>query len=186
MIVAFSIIDIVVSLFLLIVIILLTFDFLEMIIRKIPPLPSRSKTVKHIFEILEKERKQKGVFVDLGCGSAKVLIAVKKRFPEIETMGYENWPSQFLLAKISSVIFRQKIKIIYKNLFQADLTKADIIFCYLFPHLMRVLERKFEKELKNGALIICNTFPLPHWKPIETIATLNNKTNFGKLFIYKK
>jgi SAM-dependent methyltransferase len=158
---------------------------LDFLIKKIPPLPTSRSVIKFLLETME--NKEKKVFVDLGCGMGKVLIAVKKRFPETQVIGYEIWPSQFVLAKIKIFLAGIKAKVFYKDMFEADLKNADIVFCFLLRNFMAPLEKKFEKELKAGALVISNTFTLPNWKPVKTIRTHNNeKSSFGTLYIYKK
>jgi len=161
-------------------------DFLNFIIRKIPSVPTSSRTIEFILEIIRKKKDNRKTFVDLGCGGGKVLISLKKKYPEIEVIGYENWPTQFLLAKIMLFFSGVKAKIFYKDLFQADLTNAQIVFCYLYPHLMERLEPKLKKELKEGALIISNTFPLSNWQPSQILITNNKNPDFKKIFVYEK
>lgn len=160
-------------------------DFLNFLARKAPSLPSDSLAIKNLLSILEE--KQSGTFVDLGCGMASVIIAVKKRSPKMNVVGYENWPTQFLLAKILSFFSGVKVDIYYRSFFRADLEKADIIFCYLFPNVMARVESKIRGSLKTGAIFISSSFPLPDWKPSRIIPTGNdNKLGLGTLFIYQK
>lgn len=172
-----------------ILILYLSFLILELfnfIIRKIPPISTSSRTIEFILGIIEKEEGNRETFIDIGCGMGKILIAVKKKYPQLKIIGYENWPTQFLLAKMMFFLSRTKGKILYKNLFQADLAAADIIFCYLSPEKINLLEKKFERELKNGVLVISNTFPLPHWKPKQIVTPYNKNSDYKKIFIYEK
>jgi 16S rRNA A1518/A1519 N6-dimethyltransferase RsmA/KsgA/DIM1 with predicted DNA glycosylase/AP lyase activity len=161
----------------------LIIDLSNLLIRKIPSLSTSSKVIQFIVKILEQRRGN--VFIDLGCGRGKLVVAVKKKYPEIEVRGYENWPTQFFLAKLLAFLFRVKVKIFYQDLFSANLQEADVIFCYLPSNLMLTLEKKMEKELKNEAIIIANTFPFPNWTPIQIIITNSKNPNYGKLFIYE-
>lgn len=179
-----SIINFIVNLFAVIFLIYLIFEILNYLIKKVPPVSTSSKNIKYILEILNKEKRGKGLFVDLGCGTAKVLIAVKRKYPEMKVIGYEIWPTQFLLAKIRVFLSKTKTKIFYKDLYQADLKNADIVFFYLFPHLMVKLKEKLEKELKPDVLIICNTFLLPNWQPLYTITTNEKVSDSEKIFVY--
>lgn len=162
----------------------LNIDLLNFIIRKGPPLSSSSKTIKSVLAIIGKYEGK--TFVDLGCGTARTLVAVKKRHPQMKVIGYENWPTQFILAKLLLFFSGIKGKIFYKDLFQARLENADIVYCYLFPELMEKLEKKLEKELKDNALVISNTFPFPHWKPKEIVITNSKTSAHKKIFIYEK
>lgn len=174
------------SLVLIIYLIFIVFDMLDFIITKVPPLPTSSSVIP--FLLKEIENHQKKVFIDLGCGNGKVLLAIKKRYPETQVIGYEKWPSQFLMAKAKNLFAKTKARIFYKDLFLADLKNADIIFCFLMPFFMPRLGKKLKEELKSGALIICNSFSLENdWQPIKIIHTGKNpRSTFGSLFIYKK
>lgn len=161
----------------------LIIDLSNLLIRKIPSLSTSSRVIQFTLKILE--TRKGNVFIDLGCGRGKMLVAVKKKYPEMEVRGYENWPTQFFLAKLLAFLFRTKVKIFYQDLFSANLQEANIIFCYLPSNLMVKLEKKMEKELKNKAVIIANTFPFPNWTPIQIVITNNKKPNYGKLFVYE-
>lgn len=49
-----------------------------------------------------------------------------------------------------------------------DLKDFDAVAIYPMEHIMKRLEKKFEKELKPGAKIVSNYFLLPTWKPDST------------------
>ncbi len=178
-------IELILNFFLMLFLLFLSIELFNLVIlKKIPSLPTSSRVLKYIFKILDTEKGK--VFIDLGCGAGKVLIQIKKRCPQMEVIGYENSLTQFLLAKIMIFFSGTKPKILYKDLFLADLKNADIVFCYLSSGVMPKIEAKFERELKQGTLFISNTFPLPNWKPVQTIITNEKNPNFEKLFIYKE
>ena len=174
------------SLFLIFYSVFTIFWLLTFIIGKIPPLPSSSKAARFLLSIIREKEGNPKVFVDLGSGFATVLIEVKKNFPQIEVMGYENWPTQFLLSKLRLLISGINAQVIYKDLFKSNLKNADIVFCYLLPNFMEKLEPKLKKELKPGALVIANTFPFPSWEPIQTIITNEKRPDFEKIYTYAR
>lgn len=55
---------------------------------------------------------------------------------------------------------------------KADLRQADVIFCYLFPHIMAQLEPKFKTELKPGAKVISYAFQLPNIRPAKVVKSI--------------
>lgn len=180
----FFIFELIFNLFLIFFLIFLIIDISNFVFRKIPPLPTSRRTVQSILKILGKRKK--GTFVDLGCGRGRVLIAVKKKYPEMEVIGYENWLSHFFSAKLLTFLFRVKVKIFFKDLFSANLKETDIVFCYLYPDFMITLEKKLRNDLKKGTLVIVSTFPFPEWQPVKIIVTNQKKPNFEKIFIYEK
>ena len=80
----------------------------------------------------------------------------------------------------------------YKNVtfksgdfFKADFSGADAVLTYLTLSLMHPLKRKFESELKPGAMVICNTFPVPGWIPTRE-ETIQNFVYELKVYTYRR
>jgi hypothetical protein len=104
------------------------------------------------------------LLVDLGCGDGRVLRMANKKFG-IKGIGYELNPLAFIKAKVLCIFFNN-IHIRYANFYKADLSKADIVFCYLFPDVMKKVSIKLKSELKKGAYIVSCNFKLPGFHPI--------------------
>ena len=112
--------------------------------------------------------KEGETIVDLGCGNGSLLIESAKK--GACATGIESNPFLAALSRMRARIARlqNRISIIKKDLFQYDLSAADIIFVYLFPHTLEKLKEKLEKELKPGTRIVSNTFLIPGWTPKKT------------------
>ena len=105
--------------------------------------------------------------VDLGCGDGRVLRAACRRYG-VRAVGYEVNPMAFLVARFLS--YREKrIEVKLKNFWREDLGDARIVFCYLFPDVMKKLARKLEKELRPGARVVSCNFPVPGWQPTQIL-----------------
>lgn len=120
--------------------------------------------------------------VDLGCGDGRIVFRAEKQFGA-KAEGYEISIVVWLLAQLNRLVKRAKSKIYRKSLFKADISKADVIFCYLLPEVMQKLSPKFKKELKKGARIISASFSLHDWKAQKVYP---QKGRVGKIFIYRK
>jgi SAM-dependent methyltransferase len=105
--------------------------------------------------------------VDLGCGDGRVLREAQKRYG-VRTIGYEVNPLAYLKARLLS-FGPNKIKIRRENFWQADLTGADVIFCYLYPDVMKKLAFKLKSGLKPGAIVVSSNFPLPGHIPSKVL-----------------
>lgn len=131
-----------------------------------PFIPSSKWVHKKAIEIAK--IKNSDAVLDIGCGDGRFLIAVASRFKKARCIGYEISPFAYLLA-----LFRTKkypnIKIIFGDFFKKDIQKADIIFCYLFPSLMKKLQRKVLQEGKNGLKVVSQSFTFPDIKPVKII-----------------
>lgn len=111
---------------------------------------------------------KKGMRVyDLGSGNGKLLFLAAKR--GALATGYEINPFLVLLTNVKALFspHRNRIHAIWKNFWQADLSKADVILLYLVPWKMDRLEKKLLREVRPGTRIICNSFLFDHLPCIE-------------------
>jgi len=95
------------------------------------------------------------IVYDLGSGDGTALIVASREF-EVKGVGVEIDP---LRAFISTLMIRinrvqGKIKIIRKNFYDVDISRASVVFVYLVPKALNRLLPKFRKELKPGTKII--------------------------------
>ena len=107
------------------------------------------------------------ILVDLGCGDGRVLRQARRRFG-VNAIGYELNPLAYLKARLLCAGYRG-ITLIRRNFFKADLTKADLVFCYLFPDVMPEVAAKLRAELKAGATIASCNFALPGFTPRQVL-----------------
>lgn len=122
------------------------------------------------------------MLVDLGCGDGRVLREVQKRYG-VRTVGYEVNPLAYLKARLFS-IGSNKINIKRKNFWQADLSEADVVFCYLYPDVMKRLATQLAARLKPGAVIVSSNFALPGFVPSRVIRLASSLHN-DPIFIYQ-
>ena len=147
--------------------------------------PFVSTSKKMFDEIIKAANFKPGDLVyDLGCGKAHFLIYVAKR-AGIKGIGYELsfWP--YFWAKVAIKLAGADVKVYRRNFFKADLSNANVVFCYLFPEVMAKLEPKFQSELKPGSKVISNSFKLPNKIPVQEIITNTRKPELGKILIYQ-
>ncbi len=128
-----------------------------------PYVPTRNKVV---LDILKKIKFRRGrLFVELGSGDARMIrIAVKKYHLKglaVDINGLIN-----LWAKLLSKFDNTNKDIIFKteNIFDTNLTKADYLYLFLMPDLLKKLVPKFDQELKKGTIIISHGFPIKEYK----------------------
>lgn len=122
-------------------------------------------------------------FYDLGSGSGNVVSRIAREYPSLKCVGIEYNVTDLFWAKFKNIF--SKNKVIYKkgDFFKTDISDADIIYVYLFPEIIERLEEKFANELKKGALVITNTFPLKFKKTKLIIP--EKKRKLGTLYIYE-
>jgi SAM-dependent methyltransferase len=150
-------------------------------------LPTSRRAIGILSGIISQRKPNADNFYDIGCARGTLSLAVKKKHPRLAVCGIDNSAIRILFAKMKSVFLRRKVTFAKQDVFQADLRNADIVYTYLWYDLMPPLERKLQKELKKGALVITNTSSFPNWKPIEKHAVYpDNSAMQGAetLFVY--
>jgi SAM-dependent methyltransferase len=123
--------------------------------------------------------------VDLGCGDGRVLRV-------FESMGYKKlvgyeinlWP--YVKGCVINFFKKSQVKLYLGNFLKVDLSKYDVIFCYLLPHMLKRLTKKFDAELKPGAVIISAAFEIKDWRrPAEILFPDQSKPMNNRFYIYK-
>ena len=133
----------------------------------ITPMPSSRKAVRKMIDLVPQGTD--GKIVDLGAGWGSLAYPVAKRFPSAEVVGYELSPVPWLYSRLKGVFVRRgNLTLLRRNVFDANLKDVDVVVVYLHPAAMRKLQKKFEDELRPGALVISNTFVVPKWKATHT------------------
>jgi len=152
-------------------------------------LPTSKKTTNILIKTIIKYKPKAKNFYDLGCGHGTLSLCLKKSLPELPIYGVDNNRVRIFLAKLKNKILRRKVNFQTQDIFKLDLHDAEIIYTYLWYDLMPILEKKLQKELKPGALVITNTSCFKDWQPTAKIVThpeTTNPTNFETLFLYIK
>lgn len=124
------------------------------------------------------------IVCDLGCGDGRFLLLAARNTPARKVIGYEisflPWLMSLVAALFSGALKRISVK--FANFFTTDLSKADVVYCFLTPPAMKKLEPKLKKELKSGARLISYSFKLPN-TPADKIVRKNEKSL--PFFIYR-
>jgi SAM-dependent methyltransferase len=99
------------------------------------------------------------VVYDLGCGDGRTIITAVRRYGA-RAVGFEIDPLRYLWCRMLVRILglRERVKVLYGNFFNQDLSAADVVTCYLLQGTNNKLEDKFEKELRPGTRVVSNTF----------------------------
>jgi len=128
-----------------------------------PYVPTKNKLA---LEILKEVRfKKNGLFVELGSGDGRIVRTAVKKYSvyglAVDINGLLIIWSKFL-AKLDRSYPR--ISFVNKNILNVDLTKADYIYLFLFPALIKKLIPNFDRDLKKETIIISHGFLIEEYK----------------------
>ncbi len=102
------------------------------------------------------------LWIDLGSGDGRVLIAACKKY-RMQGLGIERIAPLRLYSRLKVFLAGEsrRIKIQSGDFFSYDLSTADIVSFYLLPEAAERLLAKLQKELKPGAQLIFHRYPIP-------------------------
>ena len=145
-----------------------------------PWVPLEPHVVKRIFELVK--IKPGEIFYDLGSGDGRMVIAAASQGAKaygIEVDPWRVWYSRFCIFIFG---LSGRAHIIQKNIFDVDLSNADVVTIYLLQETNNKLFPKLQKELKPGTRILSSAFNFPKWKPVTIDPT---GPIYGPLHLYK-
>ncbi len=127
-----------------------------------PFVPSSNPTALSMIELANL---QKGMTVyDLGSGDGKLLFLAAAK--GAHAIGIEINPLLVIYTWVKTILTGNlgRVRATWKNFWHTDIQNADVVFIYLLPWRMERLQKKLQKELKPGALVVSNSFIFKNWK----------------------
>jgi predicted RNA methylase len=102
------------------------------------------------------------VVYDLGCGDGRLIVTAAQRYGA-RAVGVEIDPLRYVWCqmRIVSLGLQDRVRVVYGDLFDQDLTHADVVTCYLLQTTNEKLERKLVLELDLDARVVSNSFTFP-------------------------
>ncbi len=123
------------------------------------PMPSFGKARRAM--LASAEIGSAGPIIDLGSGWGTLALAFARKYPDHWVIGYELSLVPYLASFLLKLISRQGNLAFYRrNFFEADLSGAGLLLCYLSPRGMLLLGEKLDNELRGDAHLVSNTFAL--------------------------
>lgn len=136
------------------------------------------------------ELKPGEIFFDLGAGDGRTVIMAAKDFGA-RAVGVEL--REDLVKKALSSIYEQglqdRVTIVNGDMFNVDLTSADVVFLYLTTSANEKVKPKLEAELKKGVRVVSHDYEIVGWKPIKVLNFCENQTlgyPSHTIYLYKK
>ena len=119
---------------------------------------------------------------DLGAGDGRVLVAAVEKY-HAKAVGVEISPK---LVKTAQARFERagvadRVRMIEGDLFQTDLTGADVVMLYLDSTSNKKLHPRLEKFLHAGARVVSKDYPVPGWRPNK----VDKSDGHGTVYYYE-
>ena len=153
-----------------------------------PYVPSPPQVVRQMLILVQ--LKPREVFFDLGAGDGRAVIMAAKDFGA-RAVGVEL--REDLVKKALSTVYenslQDRVTIVNGDIFNVDLTSADVIFLYLTTSANEKVKPKLETELKPGVRVVSHDYEIVGWKPVKVDNFCENPTlgyPSHTIYLYKK
>lgn len=122
---------------------------------------------------------------DLGCGDGRVVIMAAEEFGA-RGVGVDLNPRLVKEArgKVGALGLGHMVQIIQGNLFDVDVSPADVVTMYLTTGANEKVRPKLEQELRSGSRIVTHDFSIPKWEPANNLKFRENYRTHT-IYLYK-
>ena len=144
---------------------------------------SDERVVAIVTKIIHAYGKPRAVLYDLGSARGSFATAVAKKFPLLKIFGVDDSWFRTSYAQAQS-LFVTNAHFLNQDIFNTNISQADILYIYLPQELMLKLEEKLKSELKPGSVIITNKVQLPSWQATKIFSTDAKRPLMNRLFVY--
>jgi protein-L-isoaspartate O-methyltransferase len=148
-----------------------------------PYIPTPQSIVE---KMLEAARIKPGEMVyDLGSGDGRVVITAAQKFGA-RAVGVELRADLCRIAsdRIKALGLDEKVHMIQGSALRVDLSPADVVTMFLLTSSNERMRPKLEADLKPGARIVSNQFPIKGWKPLDVIKAHDGKMEHT-IYVYE-
>ena len=124
------------------------------------------------------------IVYDLGCGKGDFLFAAEK-YGATELVGFEMSPLLVWWGQFKAKLKHSKVQIRCEDFFNADISKADVIYLFLVQAVVNKLATKLKQETKNGAVVVCLGDIVPGLQLEKIEDRKLNGEKSAKIYFYK-
>ena len=111
------------------------------------------------------------VVYDLGCGDGRMVIAAAKKYG-VRGVGVDLDPKRIREARANAKAAGVEKLVTFHvgDMFETDVSEANVVLLYLLPELNRRLKPKFFEQLRPGARVVSHDFDMGRdWPPDEYV-----------------
>lgn len=134
--------------------------------RMAPYVPSPQEIIDRMLEIAQV--KPLDTVIDVGCGDGRILVTAVQKF-KAKAIGIEI--EQKIATQATETLLKlglqNKARVVRADVFDVDLSQADVVTLYLTTSFNEKLRPKFEQSLKPGTRVVSHDYGIRGWNPVE-------------------
>jgi predicted RNA methylase len=131
-----------------------------------PFVPSPVPVVQFMLKLADLKAGE--ILFDLGAGDGRTVIMAAKAFGA-RAVGVELREdlAKKALSTIHNNSLSDRVTIVNDDMFNVNLTSADVVFLYLTTSANEKIRPKLETELKKGVRVVSHDYEIVGWKPLK-------------------
>ena len=143
--------------------------------------PTPKDIVRRMLQLASLRRGE--TLFDLGAGDGRIIIEAVRGYGA-RAVGVEIDPERISRARERLNSTGTQAELLEADLFEVDLSSADVITIYLSVSANTRLAPKLKAELKPGTRVVSLDYVLPGWVPHREIE-INTSGMKRKLYLYQ-
>jgi tRNA A58 N-methylase Trm61 len=153
-----------------------------------PFVPSPNIVVEYMLKLAGLKAGE--VVFDMGSGDGRTVIMAAKTFGA-RGVGIELREdlAKKALGNIHENELDDRVTIVNDDMFNVNLTNADVVYLYLTTSANEKIKPKLERDLKQGTRIVSHDYEIAGWRP-EKIENFCENPKLGypthTIFLYRK
>ena len=153
-----------------------------------PFVPSPSTVVEYMLKLADLKAGE--VMFDLGSGDGRTVIMAAKAFGA-RSVGVELREdlAKKAMSNIHEHSLQDRVTIVNSDMFNVNLTEADVVFLYLTTSANEKIRPKLDSDLKRGARVVSHDYEISGWRP-EKVENFCENPQLGypshTIYLYRK
>ena len=153
-----------------------------------PFVPSPTVVVEYMLKLAGLKAGE--VLFDMGSGDGRTVIMAAKTFGA-RGVGIELREdlAKKALGNIHEYGLDDRVTIVNDDMFNVNLTSADVVYLYLTTSANEKIKPKLERDLKKGVRVVTHDYEIVGWRP-EKIENFCENPQLGypshTIYLYRK
>ncbi len=116
---------------------------------------------------------------DLGSGDGRIVITAAQNY-NVQGVGIDIDPAlvEEAIDSAQQAGVGNRAQFLQQDLFETDLSEADVVTLYLLPDVNLRLRPKLLEELQPGTRIVSHAFDMGDWEP-EQVVEVDGRTVYS-------
>ena len=140
----------------------------------VPFVPTPQEVVDKMLELAKVQKTD--FLIDLGSGDGRIPVTAAQKFG-VRALGVDINPQRIKEAneRAQTAGVTKLVEFRQQDLFQTDISQADVLTMYLLPSVNLKLRPKILSDMKPGSRVVSHAFNMGDWKPEQEV-TVDGRT----------